>query len=444
MTEGAPGAASFMAAARRLLAPRVASRFALIGISATILYFVLFVGADWLLSARARGWPAWPLSLGAYALAALFSYFGHRLVSFGSTRPHALALARFVPVTIAGLLVAAILPALISDLFGGPRWLAAALTCVLVPVMNAILLSWLVFPPEAERPDAGDGPVTTALIDADGPRQALQLAACALVVMLIAATFIAPGFVTGEGEAWKHALSDRATSLVGYLHFIVKGWALPLFHIGDLSTPEGMSIVNSDSIPLLAIVGRLMHSLFGVRLNLFGLFMLGCFVLNALLAVVIARRFGVLDLTRQLAIAVIFASLPFWLMRYYHISLMAHAVILLAVLVYLRAGNAGLTWRSAGTMAAVAAAASLIHIYLWAMVMMVAGAMIARGLFRRGGIEPRGIAMALGLCLVSFAVVWGAGYFDLRGGGENTGYMSYSMNLLSPFYSSHSGFNPRA
>jgi putative flippase GtrA len=439
--------AAFAAAVRRLLAPRVASRFALIGILATLLYFVLFLGADRLLSARARGWPAWPLSLGAYSVAALFSYVGHRVVSFGSTRSHALALARFVPVTIAGLLVSIVLPGVVSDWLGGPRWLAAALTCLLVPAMNALLLSWLVFPPE---PDNEVRPRSTSATHAGnhgmpgGARQGLQLALCGLAVLGLALTFLSPGFLSGEGDVWKHAISDRATSLVGYYYFLDKPWSLPLFRLGNLSTPEGMSLINSDSLPLVALAGRLLRSLTGITANLYGLFMLACLILNALVPVVIARRFGVFDLVRQVAIALLFAALPFWLERYYHVSLVCHGVILLAILVYLRAGEDWSPWRAALAMAALAAAASLIHVYLWAMVMLVAGAMLARSLFSRDGLQPSRIASALALGFLALGAVWAAGYFDLRGAGENVGYMSYSMNLLSPVYSSHSGFDPRA
>ncbi len=281
MTEGPPAASNLAAAIRRLLAPRLASRVALIGVLATLLYFVLFLGADRLLSARARGWPAWPLSFGAYALAALFSYVGHRAVSFGSTRPHGLALARFVPVTLAGLLVSIVLPAVVSDWLGGPRWLAAALTCLLVPVMNAVLLSWLVFPPEpgnlSSRPLA-DVPET-----ARPGQQGLHLAVCGLAVVVLAATFLSPGFLSGEGDIWRHVISDRATSLVGYLYFVAKPWSLPLFRLDDLSTPEGMSLINSDSLPIVAILGRLLRSVTGITANLYGLFVLVCLLLNALI-----------------------------------------------------------------------------------------------------------------------------------------------------------------
>ncbi len=442
MTERPPAASTLAAAVRRLLAPRLASRVALIGILATLLYFVLFLGADRLLSARARGWPAWPLSFGAYAVAALFSYVGHRVVSFGSRRPHGLALARFVPVTLAGLLVSIILPAVVSDWLGGPRWLAAALTCLLVPVMNAVLLSWLVFPPEAGA--APSRPLADAPAPARPGRQGLQLAVCGLAVVALAATFLSPGFLSGEGDIWRHVISDRATSLVGYLYFVAKPWSLPLFRLDGLSTPEGMSLINSDSLPIVAILGRLLRSVTGISANLYGLFVLVCLLLNALIPVVIARRFGVFDLTRQAAIALLFAALPFWLERYYHVSLVAHGVILLAILIYLRAGDGWPPWRSALAMAGLAAVSCLIHVYLWAMVMMVAGAMLARSLSSPGGLQPSRVAAAMVSGLLSIGAVWAAGYFDLRGAGENVGYMSYSMNLLSPFYSSHSGFDPRA
>ncbi|RUU29181.1 GtrA family protein [Mesorhizobium sp. M6A.T.Ce.TU.016.01.1.1] len=119
------------------------SRFALIGIASTLIYaacaFLLSRGQ------ATAGLPAALTSFAAYAIAALFSYTGHKYFTFISGGSHAMELPRFLLLTASGLAVAVALPGLLTQMLGVPASVPILLTCIAVPVINYVVLGRWVF-----------------------------------------------------------------------------------------------------------------------------------------------------------------------------------------------------------------------------------------------------------------------------------------------------------
>lgn len=117
-------------------------RFAMIGAAATAIYAataaLLSAGADPLL-------PAATASVCAYALAALASYAGHKYVTFGSAGAHVFEAPRFAAVTAMGIAFAGILPMVMVDGAGLDPLVPIAVTCIVVPVVNYVVLERWVF-----------------------------------------------------------------------------------------------------------------------------------------------------------------------------------------------------------------------------------------------------------------------------------------------------------
>ena len=128
-----------MAPALRDTTGRVA-RFAGVGAAATAIYAILAWGLTFL-----AGIPATAASVAAYAMAAVFSYFGHKRVTFRSGRPHAREVPRFVAATAIGLALAVAFPLIFTDRLHWPRLVAIVLTCIAVPAANYLILEFLVF-----------------------------------------------------------------------------------------------------------------------------------------------------------------------------------------------------------------------------------------------------------------------------------------------------------
>jgi len=131
---------------RRRLGPALLSRFALVGIGATLLYAVLALGfSEW------AALPPVQASLAAYALATVFSYLGHKFVTFMSAGAHREEGPRFAVVAAAGFGIAAALPAVLSTGLGLPSYVPVVLTCVLVPLVNLFVLDRWVFANRSSR-----------------------------------------------------------------------------------------------------------------------------------------------------------------------------------------------------------------------------------------------------------------------------------------------------
>jgi putative flippase GtrA len=117
------------------------ARFTAVGLAAMAAYALIVTA----LTARGVR-PAWLASGAAYALAAIWSYVGHRRFSFRSQAPHNAAGPRFVMATAAGQALAVAIPAAIADIGGWPSAYATIAVCLVCPVVSFLLNSRFVFP----------------------------------------------------------------------------------------------------------------------------------------------------------------------------------------------------------------------------------------------------------------------------------------------------------
>jgi Family of unknown function (DUF6311) len=281
-------------------------------------------------------------------------------------------------------------------------------------------------------------------------RAVLRLLLILTPIVILAFCTVPFGFLSGNGEYWQYVISDRAQSLTGYLYYIAQPWEKPFLHLRDLSIPAGMLLINSDSIPLLALLGKAIHTLTGSTTTPYGFWYLFCWVMNGATAALVLWRAGMRDTITLGALALLTACMPFWFARWYHFSLIAHFLILLSFDAYLLATRKRWLWAQI-QFALLAVLAALIHIYLWCMVIMVMAASIQYLPFnperlQRGSLLKATMGIRIGLLCGSVAVasVFAMGYFSLTGSSENGGYTHFSTNLLSPFYSNHSAFSPHA
>lgn len=118
---------------------RKLSWFAIVGLAATALYAALALLFGWF------GWSAVGASVAAYALAAVFSYAGHKFLTFMSPGSHASEVPRFIASTALGLGLATVLPLVLSGWLGLPNIVPIVATCTVVPVVNFVLLDRFVF-----------------------------------------------------------------------------------------------------------------------------------------------------------------------------------------------------------------------------------------------------------------------------------------------------------
>jgi putative flippase GtrA len=123
------------------------ARFGVVGLGCAVLYASL----AWSLTVMA-GFPAVAASVLAYAISGVFSYLGQKLFTFRSDAPHAQAAPRFLAVFLAGISVAAVAPMLLTDRMHLPPLVAIVFAGGVVPTLNYVVFSLLVFGRGAAAP----------------------------------------------------------------------------------------------------------------------------------------------------------------------------------------------------------------------------------------------------------------------------------------------------
>jgi hypothetical protein len=117
----------------------------------------------------------------------------------------------------------------------------------------------------------------------------------------------------------------------------VSEWAWPPFIMKNICYPTGTSVLNTDSIPLIAIIFKVLHKVFGLSplLQYEGLYGLINFVLQAIASVLIFRKIFATQWLTAIASCFFIISPPMIMRLLFHTSLTSHWIILLAILLYI-------------------------------------------------------------------------------------------------------------
>jgi Family of unknown function (DUF6311) len=257
------------------------------------------------------------------------------------------------------------------------------------------------------------------------------------------------GFLLGVSPYWENprgivgnSWADMPAALSGYAFFQRDSWQLPLFHVTKLATPTGENIIFTDSIPWVALAGRLVFRATGAPVNLYGAWTALCFVASAMSLAGLVATLGQRNLVAAGMATVTGLTMPALLARWGHMSLMAQFEVPLALIFYLRNRNSD----SAPRMFAQAGGLSLLalwtHTYIFVMVMDVVLATIAQAVTNRSLEWRNAFAVLFGVAALLGVVIALSGYLSTRGDLAAEGFGYYSMNMLSPVIPQGSGLVP--
>lgn len=130
---------------------------------------------------------------------------------------------------------------------------------------------------------------------------------------------------------------DFTVSYLGSVFYRIDEWRWPIFTHMNLAYPYGISVHGTDGSPLLSLIFKALYKFFGVNpeAQFVGIWMLICYVLQAVVAVLIFRH--AFKNKFLIIIASLFiVSAPIMLMRtFVHINLMCHFILLFSILMYL-------------------------------------------------------------------------------------------------------------
>lgn len=232
------------------------------------------------------------------------------------------------------------------------------------------------------------------------------------------------------GGSW----ADMAQASSGYVAYVRDGWHWPLFQTAGLGR-NGANIIFTDSVPAVALLGRLLFLVTGRIVPLYGLWSGLCVAGMGLTLTGLVRALGARSLAAATAASVIGVSMPMLLARWGHLSLMAQAFVPLALATYVRL-RAVPRLRAGAVLApslALCLGSLLVHAYLLLMV----GGIMAAAVVQAGTDRRLPWLASAGVLAVLAAVMGGAmlamGYGTSTGVPSDVGFGVFSANLMSPF-----------
>jgi hypothetical protein len=240
------------------------------------------------------------------------------------------------------------------------------------------------------------------------------------------------GFLRGSAAFWRNPPGlDTAAALAGYEFFVRDAWRLPLFHVAQLGPPHGAELIFTDSVPLLALIGRLIVRAGGGAVNLYGAWTVLCVAASGVSMSLLVAVLGARSLLAMLAATAIGLAMPALLARWGHLALMAQFEVVLALALCLASR------RSARPLALLRWAHPLGLLALWTHPYLLAmvGALALAGFGQaacdrraRPAAAARGAA-ALAAALAGIAAL--SGYFPGPSALGAFGYGYFSANLAS-------------
>jgi len=225
---------------------------------------------------------------------------------------------------------------------------------------------------------------------------------------------------------------DRAAGMIGQRYFLAAPWGWPPLQSEAL---DGVNTALTDSIPLAMLLLKPFRAWLPPGFYLQEGWIALVWLLQPVAAVYALRGAGVRSWAGTLAVAAL-SMLPTLMARFGHTALDTHALILLALGLYLRLIRGGRGWWACVPLLLVSL---LVHPYLMAMVaaVLLAGPLSLLLAGRRWG--PSAAWLGLGLAGTGMAAL----LLGFGGTAEAPlGYGIFSMNLLAPFAPSRSTLFP--
>ena len=237
---------------------------------------------------------------------------------------------------------------------------------------------------------------------------------------------------------------DPAQHYLGWVFYRRSGWHLPYLGANYSAIyPYRTSILYTDSIPLLAVLGKLLGGVLPAKFQYLGLWGLFCYAMQGGLAQALIARIGAVrpgDTAKNWAsvlgagVLVLFPALN--IRMFAHTALAANWLVLLALWLWLcaeRSENRPTTAKLCLWWGILGLLCAGIHLYYLPMVgMVLVAACVQRALEKRG---PAAVVLPVaGFCGAALAELFVLGAFAANFAGYSNGYLSGAdlANLFVP------------
>lgn len=241
--------------------------------------------------------------------------------------------------------------------------------------------------------------------------------------------------ILSQTPFWTSPVGDLSAHTIGLEYYIREGWHFPIFYVHDLAFPEGVSIIYTDSLPILALLTKIIYKFTGWWGNYFGFWTFLCFPLLSYFISLATIESGEKKFIALLCASVFALSAPALLSRFKHAALMGHFLIAWSFYLYLKILNSKDFWWVCLQFCIVSILTIFVQAYFVLMVFPFFIAAIAQSILNRNiAIKAAclSIVSVTGILLLTGFIT---GVLGGPGNMSNSawGFGHYSMNLISPF-----------
>ena len=133
------------------------------------------------------------------------------------------------------------------------------------------------------------------------------------------------------------SLLDIRNALAGYWWFVQDSWRWPLLALGNPDWPHGANAELFDIVPVVAILGKLLRTGFGLAVDPYPWWVTFCLAMNAASLAALVRALGQRSVLGAVLAGAFGAMAPVVQFRFGHLSLMAHWLPVLTLALYCHA-----------------------------------------------------------------------------------------------------------
>lgn len=239
--------------------------------------------------------------------------------------------------------------------------------------------------------------------------------------------------ISFTNDSWIYNLdSDLTQHYLGWQFYRNGSWQFPIGLTDQMTYPNSISVIFTDSIPILAIFFKLFRNILPETFQYFGFYGLLCFLLQGGMSSLITSRFHSSKVTCVLS-SILFVFSPVMLFRMYqHTALASHYLLLIAIYLWfccpkIHWKKALLCWCGLGFLCAG------IHMYFIPMTGIILIAFCLRQLISRHETMFQCLIQIIAFCTSAFLMIWLEGGFFGKSDTAATGLGLYNANLNTLF-----------
>ena len=236
---------------------------------------------------------------------------------------------------------------------------------------------------------------------------------------------IRPGYT----EWIKASDTDLAQHYYGWIGYRQSSWRFPIGMTDRLAYPYLTSVIFTDSIPIMAVPGKLLSAFHPKDFQFFGLWGIMCFILQACFAAGITKNFSS-DNILAVHAGVLFVFAPVMIDRMFmHTSLAGQWLILMALVPLVSSKDMSAKKLCAYT-ALLGFLTAGIHIYLYAICGFILIGLCLKDIIQHKDLR-RILLFAFAYAATGIAVIWVLGGFSSQMEAASFGLGDFSANINS-------------